>query len=308
MPLRNTRPFTFRAKGLSDTVDGSNVFAGAMQSLQNLIPAQDTSELWVPRPAAALLTDFSGFTAPGFVSSSLVVGNIEYGLVSSGLNAGRDQPYAYNLETGLFLAVTGITAANTPSSPPSIGAWTPPIMTLVGTSVIVTHPGFPGGAIKFGWFDISSFTTTQSITTTSGSPDFTSTSDLLQDGVQPGQTITSGDFPAGTTVVSINAAGTAGVASANATGSATANATFAGGTPASPQWGAGDTNIYGLPSVPVAVAQFNGRAYFACGSSTPYTDSLLPRNRTNADQALSFGNGLPVTALEIGRASCRERV
>lgn len=297
MPLRNAHSLTFRAVGLSDAVDGTNAFSGAMQQLVNLIPAQDTTNCWVPRPAAVKLSSYAGFTTPGFVSASLVVGNIEYGMISSGLNSGNDQPYAYNLLTGTFLTVNGITAANTPASPAASGDWTPPILTVVGQYIIVTHPGFPGGAYKFGWFDISNFSYTGSITT-NGTKTITSASNLLQDGVQPGQTITKADIPAGTTIVSIAANGLSATLSAAATGGGTtSSATIAGGTPTAPLWGAGDTNIYNLPSVPVSVVQFNGRAYFACGNGVVWSDSLQPLNRTNADQAVTFANGLPTTAL-----------
>lgn len=298
MSIRKAKTYTFRPKGLSDAVDATNAFPGAMSILQNIIPANDTSDMWAPRPAAAELSAYPGFTTPGFVSAALVVGNIEYGMIASGLNAGKDQPYAYNILTNAFETVSGITTANVPTSPPTTGAWTPPIMAVVGNRVIVCHPGFPGGAIKFGWFDVSGFTTTQS-TTTNGTTTLTSASNLLQDGVQPGQTIVKADVPAGTTVVSIAANGLSLIMSAAATGGGTTSATtFAGGTASAPQWGAGDTNINNLPSVPVSVAQFNGRAYYACGvNGVAYSDSLLPCNRTNADQALTFANGLAVTAL-----------
>jgi hypothetical protein len=296
MPLRNTVPITIEAIGLSDAVDGSNAFRGAMNKLQNLVPSQDTRALWVCRPAATKLTDFSGFSSPGFVSASLVIGDIEYGLVASSYQPGKDQPFAYNLKTGLFLTVNGIVSGNVPTSPASSGDWVPPIMSLVGTRVVVTHPGFPGGAVKFGWFDISSFSATISVTT-NGTTTLTSATNLLQAGVQPGQTVTKGDIPGGTTIVSIASNGLSAVLSASATGSSTANAVFAGGTPTAPLWGAGDTNINNLPSVPVSVAQFNGRAYFACDGGVLWSDSLQACNRTNANQAVTFGNGLPVTAL-----------
>lgn len=296
MAIRNAKGYTFRPKGLSDALDGSDAFPGAMSVLSNIIPSNDTDGLWEPRPAAVKLSSFGGFSSPGFVSASLVVGNLEYGMVASALNSGKDQPYVYNLLTGLFLTVSGITSGNVPTSPATSGEWTPPIMALVGTRVVVTHPGFPGGAVKFGWFDISSFSATISVTTNSTTT-ITSATSLLQAGVQPGQTVTKADVPAGTTIVSIASNGLSAVLSAAATGSTTSNATFAGGTPAAPLWGAGDTNIANLPSVPVAVAQFNGRAYFACDGAVLWSDSLLPCNRTNANQAVTFGNGLPVTAL-----------
>ena len=297
MALRNSQPLTFRAVGLSDAVDGTNAFPGAMQQLVNMIPAQDTQDCWVPRPAAVKLDSFASFTTPGFVSASLVVGNLEYGMISSGLHAGHDQPYVYNILTGTYLTVSGITAANTPASPATSGDWVPPIMAVVGTRIIVCHPGFPGGTIKFGWFDISSFSYTGS-TTTNGTTTLTSASNLLQGGVQPGQTVTKADVPAGTTIVSIAANGLSAIMSAAATGGGTTSSTtIAGGTPTAPQWGAGDTNVFNLPSVPVSVVQFNGRAYFAVGNGVAWSDSLAPCNRTNANQAVTFANGLPTTAL-----------
>jgi hypothetical protein len=296
MALRHSQAVTFKPQGLSDTVDATDAFAGAMTTLQNLIPANDTPHAFIPRPGAVNVSTYAGFSSPGFVSASLVVGNIEYGMIASSLNSGKDQPYVYNLLTNTFLTVNGITAANTPTSPASTGAWTPPIMAVVGTRIIVTHPGFPGGATKFGWFDISGFTATFS-STTNGTTALTSATNMITAGIQPGQTVTKADVPAGTTIVSIATNGLSAVMSAAATGSTTSSTTFAGGTTTSPLWGAGDTNINNLPSVPVSVAQFNGRAYYACGNGMVFSDSLLPCNRTLASQALTFANGLPVTAL-----------
>jgi hypothetical protein len=296
MALRNSTPYTFKPTGLSDTADASDAFEGAMASLSNLIPAADTDKAWVPRPAAVSISAFPGFNTPGFVSAALVIGNIEYGMVASARNAGHDEPYVYNIATNTFLTVTGITAGNTPTSPATTGAWTPPIMAVVGTRVIVTHPGFPGGAVKFGWFDISSFSYSGT-TTTNGTTTLTSATNLLQAGVQPGQVITKADVPAGTTVVSIAVGGLSLVMSAAASGSAAGATTIAGGTAASPLWAAGDTNINNLPAVPVSVAQFNGRAYYAVLNGVVFSDSLQACNVTNASQALTFANGLRTTAL-----------
>lgn len=302
MVLRRSKPTIFRPKGLSDTVDSTNTFAGAMQTLANLIPANNTDYNWVCRPAGVEISAYPGFTTPGFVSAALVVGNIEYGMVASGLNGGHDQPYAYNLLTNTFLTVNGITTANTPTSPAATGAWTPPIMCVVGTRIVVTHPGFPGGAIKFGWFDISGYVgVITSACQTFASTAFTSTTNLLQAGVQPGQLVSGpgGLYPAGTTVVSIAMDGLSGVTSQASTAGTTGPVTFTftGGTKTAPLWGAGDTNIVNLPSTPVSVAQFNGRAFYAVGNGVVFSDSLLACNVTNADQALTFGNGLAVTAL-----------
>lgn len=67
-------------------------------------------------------------------------------------------------------------------------------------------------------------------------------------------------------------------------------------TPGAPAWTAGDTSTNGLPSVPVAVANFFNRAYFACGNTTPFTD-VLTLTRSNANQALTLGDSSDITAL-----------
>lgn len=365
MALRNSKPITFRPKGCSDAVDGTSVFPGAMQMLANLIPdnAQDFS--WVPRPAAVELTAFATFSSPGFISGLLVVGDIAYGMIASARNVGNDEPFAYNLGTNTFLGVTGITAGNTPVSPATTGAWTPPTIKQVGSRIIVTHPGFPGGATKFGWFDISGFTET-----TTGD---TNTSTLITGnpsilGVQPGMTISGGTIPANTTVVStanfvlvttgnthsnttLDGLGSttglavgqtvagAGIqpgttiaalpggsavtlslaATATATGvtvtfagatitmSAAAGSsvnnvtlTIAGGTTTTPLWGAGDTDRNNLPSTPLGVEQFNGRAYFVLGiNGIVFSDSGFACRVSNtlAVQALTTNDGLACTAI-----------
>lgn len=147
---------TFSPSGLSDAEDAAAVFDGACDALVNLIPKPSTRNLWVPRPAQVVMTEFPGFTTPGFISCMKVIGTRVYGMIASGLNPGKDQPFCYEIEAGTFVAITGITNPNTPASPVSSGNWTPPIIELVGTRVIVTHPGFTGAAgVYFGWFDIS---------------------------------------------------------------------------------------------------------------------------------------------------------
>lgn len=299
MGLRGARSVTLTPSGVVDALDGTTAPPGACSALTNLIPDQTTAGMFQCRPAAVNLTTFAGFNTPGFVSALLVVGNIAYGMIASSRNPGQDEPFAFNLATGNFLPVSGITAANSPNSPPSTGDWTPPIMAVVGTRVVVCHPGFPGGGTKFGWFDVSGFNSTSlTATTANGSNVLTAvSSNPIAAGVQPGDAISCAGLPAGTTVLS--ATTTTITVSANATANGTGVAlTVSGGTPTAPQWGAGDMNVNPLPSVPVAVAQFNGRAYFACGTNgVVFSDSLLPCNRTNATQALNFGNGLAVTAL-----------
>jgi hypothetical protein len=149
---------SFVGRTLSDAVDGTNAQRGAMARLVNMIPNPRTLGTWVCRPAYTDITDFPGFIAPGFISGTKVVGNIEYGMIASTHFPGHDEPFALDLTTGMFEPVTGATLANTPVSPATTGDWVPPILKKVGSRVIVTHPGFPGGAVKFGWFDVSGFT------------------------------------------------------------------------------------------------------------------------------------------------------
>ena len=158
MSLRNAHPVKFSPSGLSDTLDGSNVFPGAMTSLTNLIPDITTKNVWTCRPAAMLATAFAGFTTPGFISVIKVVGTRVYGMIASGRNAGHDEPFIYDMVAAAFVTISGITSGNTPVSPATSGAWTPATMDLIGSKMIVTHPGYNGsGGNFFGWFDISTF-------------------------------------------------------------------------------------------------------------------------------------------------------
>ena len=154
MSLRNATPVKFSPSGLSDALDASNVSPGMCSQLANLIPDPTTKNLWQCRPAALQTTDFTGFTTPGFISVQKVVGTKIFGMIASGRNGGHDEPFAYDLVTNLFSTITGITAANTPISPATSGDWVPPTMDIVGTKVVVTHPGFTGGGgVFFGWFE-----------------------------------------------------------------------------------------------------------------------------------------------------------
>lgn len=302
MPIARSYRLRWQPRGCSDSLDANNSFPGAMTQLANLIPDPATNDSWVCRPNSTQLTAFAGFSSPGFVSSLLVVGNTAYGTIATSRNAGHDEPFSYNLVANSFNTVAGVTAGNTPTSPPTTGDWTPPTIAPFNSRIIFTHPGFTGFPNKIGWLDISSF----SDATHTGSTHTTTTVDtlsanVLQAGWQVGMTISSsaGDIPAGTTIVSIASNGLSLVLSAAATGThAGVTLTVAGGTRAAPLWGAGDVNINNLPSVPVAVANYNNRAYYACGmNGITFSDVGVPTNQTNATQAFTPDNGIPVTAL-----------
>lgn len=154
--LMDSAPLRYVPVGASDSLDSTSTFPGAMTRLENLVPDQTTRGIWVCRPAAIQATNFTGFTTPTNVSVLFTVGTRVYGMIASGAFAGKDEPFSYNMATSLFDTITGTTLANTPTTQATSGAWTPPIMALIGTKIIVTHPGFSGApGVFFGVIDIS---------------------------------------------------------------------------------------------------------------------------------------------------------
>ena len=128
MTLRNAVPIRFSPAGLSDSLDETDLFPGACSVLQNLIPDPTTKNIWTCRPAASQVTHFAGFNTPGVISVQTVIGSLVYGLVASTRNVGYDEPFCYNILTSAFVTVAGITAANVPLTPASVGDWVPPTM------------------------------------------------------------------------------------------------------------------------------------------------------------------------------------
>lgn len=156
MPLRNSRPAPWKPKGLTDAIEAGMAFNGAMTSLQNLIPNPGADGQWICRPASTPQTSFSGFSSPGFISCYRVIGSNVYGMIASSRNAGKDEPFAYSLTTGLFTTISGVTNLNTPSSPSTTGDWIPPTIDLIGSKVVITHQGFNiANGMYFGYIDIS---------------------------------------------------------------------------------------------------------------------------------------------------------
>ena len=156
MPIRQKMyPVRFTAKGLVDARDATDKFPGACIQLANLVFDQSNPEIMVSRPGVSAITTFSGFTTPGVISVQIVLGTVCYGMIASGLNSGKDQPFAYDLVNSVFISISGITNASTPTTQATTGAWTPPTMTVVSTKIIITHPGFAATAFKVGVIDIS---------------------------------------------------------------------------------------------------------------------------------------------------------
>ena len=144
-------PVRFAAKGLSDAYDSTETFSGACTSLQNLIFDPANPELVVCRPGVGdPIIELEG----GFISCQIAVGNYIYGMIASSTLTGKDEPFCYKIGTGV-ITVTGAIAGNTPASPATTGDWVPPTMAIVGVSILVTHPGFPGSTVKFGIINIT---------------------------------------------------------------------------------------------------------------------------------------------------------
>jgi len=158
MAINNSQPMRFTARGLTDAFDATDEFKGACQSLANLIFDNSNPEIVVPRPGVVQLADLSqiGFALPRFISIQAAIGTRIYGMVSTSRNAGKDEPFCFDTATNAIVPITGVTGANTPTSPATTGDWVPPTIASIGVFIILTHPGFSGaGANFFGVIDLT---------------------------------------------------------------------------------------------------------------------------------------------------------
>lgn len=155
MALARPAIFQWAPLGLSDARDGRLAFPGACKLLTNLIHDPVSSNMLAPRPAAFSITSFAGLTSPGVVSVQISVGTKIYGMIASGLNAGYDQPFCYDTVAQAFVAISGVTSTNVPATQGTSGAWTPPVMVLVGTYIVITHPGYTLSSGPVGTINIS---------------------------------------------------------------------------------------------------------------------------------------------------------
>lgn len=299
MALRNAKPFVFRPKGLSDSIDGTSTFAGSMTSLQNLVPNPVNDNQFVPRPAAVSISNFAGFSTPLVPNALIVIGDLAWGMIPSSRNAGKDEPFCYNIATGAFVAISNVTSANCPTSPSTSGDWTPPVMSATATRITITHPGYDGVTNFIGWIDIGSFTSNTITGSTHSNTTLDSlSSNVLTAGWQVGMKITGVNIPANTYIVSIASNGLSLVLSNAATGT-TAGSTFTvtGGTPAAPLYGAGNTNGQPLAQRPNCCGAFNGRMWYGMANYAIYSDTTSPQQITNASQALTVGDNTNITAM-----------
>ena len=230
MPIRDEQKYTFVPFGLTDSTDGTQAPPGSLAVCSDIVVSPSDQSLFVPRPAAVKMIDLASINPTGVVSCFLQLGNIVYGMISSATFPGKDEPFAANVKTGALLTVSGVSSALLPATQPNTGDWTPPTMVAIGGRIIVTHPGFVGGANPyFGWFDISSFSSAAFTGATLGNT--TSGSNAIQSlvtpvgnsapilsGYQPGMAVSGAGIPAGTTITKL----TNGIFSLATTGNTTA--------------------------------------------------------------------------------------
>lgn len=141
--LKDVRVKRFSPTGTSDSLDATDEFPGACSALSNLVPDTTTRNLWTCRPGVnhlVVAASIPGITTPGNMPVFKVVGDLVAGLCSD-LSTGTDKPFAYNLLTNAFVAVT-MTGPSFPNSTIAAGAPLPTI-DLIGTVLCITHPNYP---------------------------------------------------------------------------------------------------------------------------------------------------------------------
>lgn len=265
----------------------------------SLPAAQGTTGDWTP-PTVAMIDSRIVFTHPGFAGASTgrYIGWLDLsGFVSTSLSVNTSNGSA------ILSSVTG-------------DGTSAPIIDGVRPGYTVVGTGIPANAtvvsVVNGTFNENTTASTNATVSITGIP---STA-----GMASGMYISGGSIPAGAVINSVTSSSTLSIsASATATatgvninvsggGSITINAnatatatqislTISGGTTSSPQWASGNMNVNGFAAVPVAVANFNNRAYYAVNNAAVFSDVLNPTNQTNATQVLTLGDTTPVTAL-----------
>lgn len=227
--FRNASVVRFIARTLADaaneTPETKDNPEGSCLQLVNLVPDRATPGFYAPRPGKVQLLAMTTGDFNGFVSVYLVLGTRIYGMVASVSLTPNEVPFCYDTATASFVTITGATSGNTPSGAKTTQTtdWSPPTMALIGTKIVLTHPGFSGSNF-IGWIDIS--------------------------------------------------------------------------TPSAPTWHAGDLSgaiqFATAGVLPVAVSNFNGRAYYAVNNTEIFSDILAATNCTNANQILTIGDNNPI--------------
>lgn len=230
--FRNSQVVRFIARTLADaaneTPETKDNPEGSCLQLVNLVPDRATPGFYAPRPGRVILQRVNSGDFNSIVSVHFQVGTRIYGMVGSVSLSPNEVPFCFDTSINAFVTITGATSGNTPSgaSTALTTDWNPPTMALVGTKIILTHPGFSGSNF-IGWIDVSN--------------------------------------------------------------------------PASPTWHAGDLSgaiqFATAGVLPIAVINFNGRAYYTVNNTEIFSDVLAGTNCTNANQILTIGDSNPITGV-----------
>ncbi len=152
--MRNPAIYTWAPAGLSDARIGQAAFPGAARLLTNVIHDPTTKGVMAPRAAMTKITSFAGFTSPGIVNLAYQIGPRIYGLLTTGRNAGYDEPFCYDTATSSFVTIGNVLSSNVPLTPATTGDWVPPTADLVGVYLMVTYPTAAAPNYVF-WFDLT---------------------------------------------------------------------------------------------------------------------------------------------------------
>jgi hypothetical protein len=316
--LRKTRVLRFSPNGTADTLDTTDINPGACTVLNNIVADPSTKNIWTLYPNITKIVDFSALSSPGIGACFIVVGNYIYGLLQSSLNSGKDEVYAYSINPTSYattnLTVYNVNSNNSPTSQGNSPAY-PATMTLVGSTIWVTHMGFNGGGGYYiGFLDISipnqpvwragNLNQTGAITafgTLTGGSGYASGGTQTFFGVPlTGGTGTLANATVFVTAgvvtrVAINSPGSAytvgdslSASNANLGGSGTGFAIVVAATQT--------TGAIQLTTIPSWGAQFYERAWLGINPTTGipsviYSD-ILKTGCTNANQALTFNDNL----------------
>ena len=329
--LRQTKVVRYSPAGLSDSLDETDEFPGAMALLQNLIPDPSTRNVWTIRPASVFETQFAGFSSPGYISVFKVVGEFVYGLIATNRFPGFDEPFCFNLLTNSFVTVHNVLSTNVPTSPATTGDWVPPTMDMMGVILAVTHPGFNGtptapGNGFFGWFDLTHvnfpvwISGNLQVNGSIQALSFNTAGSGYVNGTYTAVPLTGGSGTGAQAIVVVVGGQVGQVYVTNwgmnyqNTDILSASAASLGGSGSGFTINVAQVALNGaiqMTTPPTWVAQFNERLWFGINPTTPqlqpsgalvlfipsviFTD-VLYLNCTNANQALTFGNNLPLVA------------
>lgn len=275
---------------------------GDFIALANVLAAncpttQPTTGDWVPPTVAAVTNSRIIFTHPGYnFAGGYAIGWID---ISD-----------FSINTLLGNVVNGSKVIQSIND----GSTSAPTLDGVEVGQTIAGTGIPVGATVAGVTDGTfSLDTT---CTTNGTSGITVIADLTD--VEVGMQVAGIGFAPGTYVTDLPGGGDATLSQAALNSAALTPITFsgggtitlsvnatasnnsvalaiAGGTPAAPLYGAGQTAPYPLVALPKAVGQFNGRAYYAVLNTAAWSDSEIPTQVSNADQAITLGDNTPVT-------------